>query len=444
MIDDQLVQIVLRELPDRLRETAITPAHRHYESVRHTYSYRGSPALVLRPSTSEDVAASIRSARAHDLDPSIRSGGHGISSRSTNDGGLVIDLGAMAAVRVTDAEAGVVRLQPGARWGDVASSLQPSGLALTSGDSGDVGVGGLATTGGIGLLGRRQGLTIDRVRSATIVTADGRVVYADADSEPDLFWAVRGAGANVGIVTEFEMVAERVPGVAEASIQYMTDDAAGFMAAWAAVVEGSPREVTAFLYAFPQGGRTAFITTVVVITEDGGLAERLLQPFGNLGHITAQQAHLGTYASVVRRSNAPHSGAASWYTRSSLIATVDTSRATALAGVLSSGAAHTLQLRATGGAVNDVPASATAYAHRHQSFAVMAGGPDSRLDASWGAVERLSDGLYLSFDNSGHQRLLTQAFPEDTLRRLRAVKDAWDPDDVFRHNFSIGSVNRPG
>ena len=127
----------------------------------------------------------------------------------------------------------LVRVGPGARWGDVAAALHPWGLAISSGDSGDVGAGGLATTGGIGLMGRAHGLTVDHLVAAEIVTADGRLHRVDATEEPELFWAVRGAGANIGIVTSFEFRADRVPVVGHATLQYQVDDAAAFLQSWA-------------------------------------------------------------------------------------------------------------------------------------------------------------------------------------------------------------------
>src|SRR5262249_19789265 len=133
------------------------------------------------------------------------SGGHGISGRSTNDGGIVIDLGRLDGIEVLDRESGRIRLGPGARWGHVARELHAHGLAMSSGDYGDVGVGGLATAGGLGLLARRHGCTIAHVPAVEVVLAAGSHVHADPGEHPELFWAMRGAGANFGIVTAFEL-----------------------------------------------------------------------------------------------------------------------------------------------------------------------------------------------------------------------------------------------
>jgi FAD/FMN-containing dehydrogenase len=172
----------------------------------------------------------------------VRSGGHGISGRSTNDGGIVIDVGALDDIRVLDRGTGRVRLGPGARWGDVARALAPHGLGMSSGDFGDVGVGGSATAGGVGYLARRHGLTIDHVVAAELVLADGTQVRADAEHHPDLLWAVRGAGGNFGIVTAVELEAYEVGDVV---LSTMTLEAGPeLLERWGAALEAAPRELT--------------------------------------------------------------------------------------------------------------------------------------------------------------------------------------------------------
>src|SRR5690606_1675435 len=197
-------------VPASLADTAVEPGDREYERVRHSYVWPGSPGLVLRPATAEQVAEALTYARKQDVPIAVRSGGHGISGRSTNDGGIVVDLRALNTVEVLDRERRLVRVGAGARWGDVAQALSPHGLAISSGDYGDVGVGGLATAGGQGFLARSYGLTLDHVVGADVVLADGRIVRADADHHPDLFWGLRGAGGNLGVVTSLDIEAAEV------------------------------------------------------------------------------------------------------------------------------------------------------------------------------------------------------------------------------------------
>ncbi|MFI1734118.1 LLM class flavin-dependent oxidoreductase [Streptomyces acidicola] len=425
-------------VPASLAERAVEPGDRDYPKVRSTYLWHGSPGLVLRPTTPQEVSEALRYARAQDVPMAIRSGGHGISSRSTNDGGTVIDLGALNSVEILDREQRLVRVGPGARWGEVAAGLAPHGLAIGSGDSGDVGVGGLATTGGQGLLGRSYGLTIDHVRGAEVVLADGSVVRADAEHHPDLFWALRGAGANMGIVTSFDIEATELGDVVFAQILHNATDTVGFLRMWGEAVEASPRELTPFLQLVQQGGRRIAQTYAVWAGDDTERAARDLERFLPVAPVLQQNAQLAPYAAVVAPTNAPHDGHAVFRSHSALVDHIDAGTAAVLAELLDRGDAGYLQIRSVGGAVNDVPADATAYAHRTQNFSLAASirsGHEEQAGRQWQKLP--SSGLYLSFETHDHATALTKAFPPATLARLRRTKAAYDPESVFRSNFAI-------
>ncbi len=154
----------------------------------------GSPAYVLRPESVGDVQAGVRFAAAAGLVLSVRGGGHGFAGFATNDGGVVIDLSKLADVQVTDRARHRVRIGGGATWGQVTAALAPHGLAISSGDTKSVGVGGLTLAGGIGWKVRKYGLALDNVAAAEVVTASGQVVPASAAQNPELFWAIRGGG----------------------------------------------------------------------------------------------------------------------------------------------------------------------------------------------------------------------------------------------------------
>lgn len=417
----------------------VTPTDAAYEGVRHVYSATGSPARVFLPATTADVVEALAVARAADRQLAIRSGGHGISSIATNTGGDVIDLRALRDVEHLGGRR--VRVGPGARWGTVAHALSGLGLAISSGDSGDVGVGGLATTGGIGLLGRAHGLTIDHLVQAEIVTADGETHVVSHQHEPDLFWAVRGAGANVGIVTSFEFEAAVVPAVVQVTAMYRPDDVAAFLGRWGSIVESAPRSVSAFLYL--GGGAQPFAqATIVFDGQDVDAAGRALGPFLALKGLIGQRGVVTPYANVPLTSGAPHSGQQRATTHSGLLTHLDGAAAEPIAAMLENGSADMVQLRSAGGAINDVAPTATAYAHRHQNMSVTAvsasGGP--AFDAAWAPVHERTDGMYLSFESDHRPDHVSEAFPEATLGRLRAIKSAWDPDDVFNQNFDVAVV----
>ncbi|WP_066039511.1 FAD-binding oxidoreductase [Herbiconiux solani] len=407
-----------------------------YPSLRHVYGATGAPAAIIRPRTTEEVAEALLFARETGGELSIRSGGHGISSISTNTGGTVIDLGRLNGIeRISDT---MVKLGPGAHWGHVARELYPWGLSISSGDSGDVGVGGLGTTGGIGLMGRAHGLTIDRLRSAELVTADGAVHRVSASQEPDLFWAIRGAGANIGIVTSFEFEASTTPVVAQATIAYQLRDTATFLNRWGALVEQSPREISAFLY-IGVGAAPFAQATVVYASDDADSALTALTPFTELPGMAGQRAQIVPYAAVPLTTDAPHSGQQRAFTHTGLVDHLDLDVSHGLGALLAEGSTQMVQIRSAGGAINDVPPDATAYAHRHQNFSVTAiASVDSpRFAAAWEPVHALTTGMYLSFESGRDPGRIMEAFPPATLSRLRAIKSEWDPEGVFSQNFDV-------
>lgn len=423
-------------LPDALADIAVRPGDAEYERVRHTYTRRGSPAAVFRVTDPAQVTAVLEHVRTHRLPLSVRSGGHGVSGRSTNDGGVVLDLSRMNRVTVLDADSGLVRVEAGARWGDVATALDPHGLALSSGDTGDVGVGGLATAGGLGLLARLHGLTIDRVLAVELVLADGRSVRADREHNPDLFWAVRGAGANFGVATAFEFRAAPLDGVVAATTIFDAAEPARLLARWGAAVEAAPREVTSFLTVT---GTLAQALTVYAGT-DTARAAAAMAPVVAAGHVLGSRAHLTRYRDLLPASHTTHRAQQPLSeSRSGLLDHLSEPAAAALAGVVRSGV-PIVQVRSVGGAVNDVPAEETAYAHRGQNFAVMAAtAPTSagNLDRGWDRLRPHLRGLYSSFETGTGEQRLRDAFPGPVLDRLRALKARYDPELLFNGNFTI-------
>ncbi len=414
----------------------ITAQDADYENYRHVYTARGNPSTVFLPNTAQEVSFALSTARADGRPFAIRSGGHGISSVSTNDGGLVIDLRRLNSVVRLGPQ--TVAVGPGARWEQVARSLHPWGLALSSGDSGDVGVGGLATTGGIGLLGRAHGLTIDHLRAAEVVTADGTIRHIDADQDPDLFWAVRGAGANVGIVTSFVFDARPVPGVVQATLFFGIQDAAGFLHTWGEIVEAAPRELSAFLY-IAAGDAVQAQATIVVADTDEEAGRQMLGPFLSMPGLVQQIVRSTPYFEALVTTGEPHAGQQTAKSHNGLIDHLSGDLSGALAQHLKEPAIDVVMIRSVGGAINDLAASATAYAHRHQNFSVMSvsmtGG--NAFDLAWNPIHERMDGMYLSFETGHLDRHVTEAFPPETLARLREIKRRWDPDGVFNQNFNV-------
>ena len=312
---------------------------------------------------------------------------------------------------------------------------------MSSGDYGDVGVGGLATAGGIGFLARKFGLTIDHVTGAEVVLADGRIVRADASENPDLLWALRGAGGNFGIVTAFELDAYPVANVVLAQMVYDASDTAALLERWGKLVEAARRELTSFLYVFAgRGGSPPAAQAITVWADDDtDAAVAALTPLLSVAPVLDQQAQVLPYAAVVAPHDATHyGGQAEPLLSNGLALHLEPQLNEGIAAGLRTGVAPWVAIRAVGGAVNDVDPDATAYAHRHQNFNVASvGGDAGRFHAHWDELRHHLDGLYLSFETDQRPQRLHDAFPGSTLTRLRELKATYDPENVFDQNFPL-------
>lgn len=429
-------------IPASLAATAVEPGETAFGQVRNNYLRGGNPGLVLRPSTVDEVREALAFARAQDVPLGVRSGGHGVSGRSTNDGGVVIDLGRLNDMSVLDATTRLVRVEPGARWLDVAEFLAPHGWALTSGDYGGVGVGGLATAGGIGWFAREHGLTIDHLRAVELVTASGDLVRASADENPELFWGMRGAGSEFGIAVAFEFRVDETGDVGFAQLRFAIDDVAAFLEGYGGIVEAAPRDLTASLILNPGPGGHGTSATVLALvdSDDADTVIARLQPFAELAPLAGQQVSIQPYASVMATfvQSGPHAGQGEPHAHSGLVTGITPDFAAAAATFLNSGVTHFFQFRAVGGAVSDVPADATAYAGRDAAFSLTAiSGDSARLDREWARLGPWLSGAYLSFETSRDDSARNLVWPPSHLARLRALKQLWDPEGVFRDNLGL-------
>jgi alkanesulfonate monooxygenase SsuD/methylene tetrahydromethanopterin reductase-like flavin-dependent oxidoreductase (luciferase family) len=430
-------------LPDALAARAVEPGDTGYARYTASYLRSGAPGLVLRPASAEEVQEAVRFAARHrDLPFSVFSAGHGLSGRSLNRDGLVLDVGALNRIEVLDGASGLVRIGPGALWVEVAEALAPLGLAITSGDYGGVGVGGLATAGGIGWFAREHGLTIDHLRAVEVVLADGSAVRASATEHPDLFWAVRGAGANFGVVTAFEFQAARVGLVAFAQLAFQVDDAAAFLEGWGGAMESADRVVTGEVILGGAGGvdgRTVQAMLVVDADEEQTILDHL-QPFASLAPMVDSSVALTTYDRIMRAmvSDAPQQGRGEPHSHSGLVDHLSPEVSAISTAMLDAGASYFFSIRAVGGAVADVPDDATAYAGRGAAFSIAAfGSPRSGFDERWAELAPHLTGSYLSFETDRTPEALGLAFPPPHLARLRALKRRYDPTGLFRDNFFI-------
>ncbi|GAA1051985.1 LLM class flavin-dependent oxidoreductase [Dietzia natronolimnaea] len=429
-------------IPESLAPKVLLPGDRGYNRYTSGYFRGGRPGMVIRPESFTEVQEAVRFAGRHrDVPLGLFSGGHGMSGRSLNNGGIVIALDALDEIAISDGNR--VRVGPGARWGQVARALSPHNLAITAGDHGGVGVGGLATTAGIGWFARGRGLTIDHLRSVDIVTAGGELVHASAHENPDLFWAVRGAGANFGVVVSFDFEAHPVsPQVGFAMLVFVPDDITGFLETWGTTIENADPTVTGTLMISPAGPGTQLAVQALIVVDESDpdtVVERL-QPFAQLAPMATQSVKMVPYAALLElpAGEAQQHGHGEPRGHAGLTQHLSRDVAAGLADLLASRSSFLLSIRSAGGAVADRPADSAAYGWRDANFLIaMLGGGTGEVEQRWADLVPKFEGMYLSFETDTGPDVLARAFPPAHLMRLRQVKAVWDPSGLFRDNFYI-------
>jgi FAD/FMN-containing dehydrogenase len=427
----------------------IEPGAAEYDSARRTVLANGHPAYVLRPLSTGDVQVGVRFAASSGLVLSVRGGRHGFPGFGTNDDGVVIDLSRRSDVEIIDKEHHLVRIAGGATWGQVATALAPHGLAISSGDTKSVGVGGLTLSGGIGWKVRKYGLALDNVAAAEVVTANGEVVRASAAENPDLFWAIRGGGGNFGIVTAFEFVAHPTTDIFFGRITFPASQAATVLQGWADHLRTAPDELTStvdFANPFTGGPEAPVAIYVAFDGDDRQTAAAVIDPIRRLGTVIGDDVALQPYADTLEEGTAPPSGI-QFHPRSAF---VDKESVPEVVRILAEARASQqcpiMAVRSLGGAVSRVPSDATGYAYREAELMLVTvnAGPESAVDAARPALEaiwsRLAPhihGAYANFLASATAEDVAAIYPTEVYRRLAAVKRQYDPGNLFAHNHNV-------
>jgi FAD/FMN-containing dehydrogenase len=425
-----------------------------YDEARQVF-FKGvdkRPLAIARVAGTEDVAAIVNAARSEGLDLAVRSGGHSRPGYGTVDGGLVVDLSGMDGVEIASDD-GTAWVEAGATAGRYTLATAEKGRATGLGDTGSVGVGGITLAGGIGFLARKTGLTIDNLLAADVVTADGEVVRASEDSEPDLFWAIRGGEGNFGVATRLQLrlaeVSEIVGGILilPASPQVIT----GFLEA----AQAAPEELSTianvmiappmpFVPAEAHGKPVLMGSFAYVGPVDQG--ERVIAPFRALAEPLADMVRPMRYPELYEGPE-PEArfGAGTNFFADSL----DEAAAEALLEQLPKSTApmRAVQLRVLGGALARVPNDATAFAHRDRGLfvnvaAMYAEAGEKDIHDAWvngvaDALGRDGAGAYVGFLGEEDEATIRAAYPGATWDRLREVKRRYDPDNLFRLNHNI-------
>lgn len=427
----------------------IEPGDAEYEAASRTVLASGRPAFILRPEHAEDVQAAVCYAANAGLLLSVRGGGHSFPGFGTNDGGVVIDLSRLATVEIIDRERHHVWISGGATWGQVADALGPHGLAISGGDTRSVGVGGLTLGGGIGWKVRKYGLALDNVIAAEVVTANGAIVQASAEENPELFWALRGGGGNFGIVTAFTFAAHPTTALFFGKITFPAAEAATVLQGWAEYLRTAPDELTSsveFANPFAGGPNAPIEITVAFDGDDLARAAQAINPIRRLGTVIADHVALIPFEETLVDGLTPPPG----FQIATRSAFVDTgSVETVLQMLAEAGAAEGspfIALRSLGGAISHIPVGATAYAHRQAELLIITtsvgpapvvGAARPALDALWRRLAPHLDGAYANFLTTATEEDVAAIYPPATYQRLATVKRRYDPGNLFANNHNI-------
>ncbi len=437
-----------------------SPCYEDFRRVRNGLIDR-HPALIARCTGTADVVAAVNFAREHELLVSIRGGGHNVAGSATNDGGIVIDLTAMRGIRV-DPEARAVRVQGGATWGDVDRETQLFGLATPGGVVSTTGVGGLTLHGGWGWLRRKHGYCVDNLVSVDVVTADGEVRMAGETQNPDLFWAIRGAGSNFGVVTSFEFRLHEVgPLVAFAGPVYALEDAERVAPAWRDFMAAAPDEVSSNLLfwgvpdveVFPFELRNKpVVVPIAMFSGPADEGERVLQPLRELATPVLDLSATMPYATLQGAFDSFFPKGRLYYWKS--LNLNDFEEATMASTIQYARERPTpMSLMAlwhlNGGAAGRVGVEVTAFGRRSTPFLLSfdttwedPAETDRCIEwtrAAWTDMHRFSDGgLYLNFAGFGEEKeALVRAGYGENYDRLANLKARYDPGNLFRMNQNI-------
>ena len=416
-----------------------------YEAARRVWNgaVDHRPALIVRPWTPGDVQAAVRAAREHRLPLSVLGGGHDWADRPVRPGGLVIDLSQMRRVTI-DPLTRIATVAGGATAAGVVDAAAGHGLAAVVGMTGHVGLAGLTLTGGYGPLTGRFGLSLDNLLGADVVLEDGRRVQVDATSEPELFWALRGGGGNLGVVTSMRVQLHPLEQVLAGLILFPWREAVDVWSRLGCMLAGAPRELTVQSGVLAGDGGDPLLYLFPVWSGDPVLGEKLMTALRRLGSPVACRVIPTTPAGVLGRASF-HSACGRHYavrTRNVASLTPDVILALVRAGAGTTSPFSGIAVRHFHGHGTRIPAADTAFGLRQEHFAVevVAGWPpddrDAVLHRTW--ADSLATALVPSALPSAFPGLLA---PDDgnqiahaygdNLARLLAARNRYAPDGVF-------------
>lgn len=448
-----LEEAAVEELGRSLRGQLIRPGEAEYDNARKLWNGNidKHPALIARCDGVADVIDCVNFARESNLLVSVRGGGHSFPGTSVANDGLVIDLSEMSSIRV-DPVRRAVRAEGGTRWGAFDHATQAFGLATTGGTNTDTGIAGLTLGGGHGWLGGKHGLALDNLISVDIVTADGQLRIASETENPDLFWAVRGGGGNFGVATSFEYRLHPVGPLLAGMIIYPIEQAREVARFYRDFTRSIPDEFTSWfaMLVSPEGQRVCAIVPCWNGPVEAG--EKYIRPLREFGQPIADLVAPMGYQQLQALTDDAMAAHRQYYEKSHFLNEISDEAIDIMVSGFAQSTAPlpVVVLQQVGNAVLRVPTEATAYSHRDGAYncliiPVWDDPGETEIHRKWcrdlweALIPHGTGGVYVN--NIGREEddgetLVRSSFGAN-YPRLAAVKQKYDPQNLFRHNQNI-------
>ncbi len=454
-----MVTITLDTLRTQVRGDVVGTEDEGYEQARAVYNAMidKRPVVVTRPVNAGDVIAAVNFARESRLPLAIRGGGHSVPGFGTCDGGVVIDMSRMRAVRVNP-EKRTARAEGGATWGDFNSAAHAFGLATTGGIISTTGVSGLTLGGGIGYLARGFGLSLDNLISADVVTADGKFLIANDKENEDLFWAIRGGGGNFGVLTSLEFKVHPVKDIYGGPMFYELKHIKDVLNFYRDYIKDAPEEMGCFpafqiappLPFIPENRHgDTFIAMVACWAGPLDKGEKALKPFHDVAPVVAEFVGPMPYPALNSAFDALVPPGLQHYWKANFVKELtDESIAAHIEhGPKVPAVNSTMHIYPINGAVHRVASDATAFGHRDANFATVIAGmwPDpahNNANIKWvrdyydATSPHSEQGGYINFASDDDQGRASANFGKN-YNRLVQVKKKYDPTNLFHMNQNI-------
>ena len=458
--DIELDRGALDELGASFGGELVRPADPTYDEQRRVWngSIDRRPALIARCTGVADVIAAVRFARDSGLLVAVRGGGHSFPGHSVCDGGILIDMGPMRGIRV-DPEARTARAQAGTLWGELDRETQQFGLATTGGIVTHTGVAGLTLGGGIGWVQRKHGLTIDRLLSVDLVTADGEFVKASATENPDLFWGVRGGGGNFGIVTEFEFSLDPLgPTVVAGPVIWPIAESPKVLRFYRDWIAEAPDELMTIVvqrrllplpFVPPELHGELVLSIACCYAGPVEEGEQVVRPLKEFGNPVLDVCKPKPYLAHQAMFDASFKHGWWYYFRSCDVGELNDDVIDVMVdhGSRIVSPITSIALWQMGGAVRRVGDSQTAFNGRDAAFTFNINGNSETAEGFeterqwardyWSALGPHHTSVYVNFLMDQGEEAVRQAYGSEKYDRLKALKRSYDPGNLFRLNQNI-------